>query len=104
MGQRPRALRLGIFAPIFASGSTKTGLFPARGFLGHPPPSCCVLTGPDCRRQIIGSEPIAETDAETPDTLHAADARGQFGLERTTSAVSYATRRTAANRRWIVAG
>jgi hypothetical protein len=26
-----------IFAPIVASRSTKTGRFPARGFLGHPP-------------------------------------------------------------------
>jgi hypothetical protein len=53
---------------------------------------------------LFGREPVAETDAEAPDALDAADARSEFRAQQASIGGLVRDPPDAANRRLMVAG
>lgn len=53
---------------------------------------------------LFGCQPVAETDAETPDALDAADARGEFGAQEPGVGSLVRDAADRRSRRLIVAG
>jgi hypothetical protein len=53
---------------------------------------------------LIGSEPIAQPDAETPNAFHAPNACGEFGTEKAGISGLVGDTPDGASRRLIVAG
>ncbi len=54
------------------------------------------------RLALVNGQPVADSDAMLPDALHAWNARSEIRTEEAGIEASYASRRTAANRRLIV--